>query len=99
MLNNWFKKNAPENQESATSGPDPDPQNCSQPTVQQQSSEAMWASLSASQREAVLAQTDDNAELKRIAKWAAEHDKRLYRLAQGRLAWLSGPGYGCGNTF
>ncbi|MFN8917674.1 MAG: DUF349 domain-containing protein [Burkholderiales bacterium] len=85
MLNNWFKKNAPENQESATSGPDPDPENCSQPTAQQQSSEAMWASLSAPQREAVLAQTDDNAELKRIAKWAAEHDKRLYRLAQGRL--------------
>lgn len=36
-------------------------------------------------REAALARLQQDADLKKIAKWAAEHDKRLYRQATARL--------------
>lgn len=41
--------------------------------------------INAAQREAALARVTDETDLKRVAQWAAEHDKRLYRLATTRL--------------
>lgn len=85
MLNHWFKKNGPENQEKSSSGAAPQAGAAVSAREQAMLPEPSWATGSTSEREAALAQVQDEAEIKRIAKWAADHDKRLYRLAQGRL--------------
>lgn len=87
MLNHWFTNKTPQTEETQATA------EFSAVDIASLDAEGLCRLVTApngqawdAQREEALARlADDEVSLKRVVKWAGEHDKNLYRLAQGHL--------------